>query len=58
MLRGVPPTTSTDRSVYTQAGLDEVATRLNNRPRRTLGLKTPAEKLDERLLNDSVALTT
>jgi transposase, IS30 family len=48
----------TDLSVYTQAELDAVATRLNNRPRRTLGFKTPAEKLDELLLNASVAPTT
>lgn len=48
----------TDLSGYTQAELDEVATRLNNRPRRTLGFKTPAEKLDELLLNASVAPTT
>jgi IS30 family transposase len=48
----------TDLSGYTQAELDAVATRLNNRPRRTLGFKTPAEKLDELLLNASVAPTT
>ena len=48
----------TDLSEYTQAELDAVATRLNNRPRRTLGFKTPAEKLDELLLNASVASTT
>lgn len=47
----------TDLSGYTQAELDDVATRLNNRPRRTLGFKTPAEKLDELLLNASVAPT-
>ncbi|MGH3839748.1 MAG: IS30 family transposase, partial [Pseudonocardiaceae bacterium] len=38
--------------------LDAVATRLNNRPRRTLRFKTPAEKLNELLLNASVAVTT
>ena len=48
----------TDLSGYTQAELDAVATRLNNRPRRTLGFKTPAEKLDELLLNAGVAPTT
>ena len=47
----------TDLSGYTQAELDEVAARLNNRPRRTLGFKTPVEKLDELLLSASVAPT-
>jgi IS30 family transposase len=48
----------TDLSGFTQAELDAVATRLNNRPRRTLGFKTPAEKLDELLVNAGVAITT
>jgi transposase, IS30 family len=48
----------TDLSEYTQAELDAVATRLNNRPRRTLGFKTPTEKIDELLLNAGVAPTT
>ena len=48
----------TDLSEYTQAELDAVATRLNNRPRRTLGFKTSAEKLDELLVNAGVAITT
>ena len=48
----------TDLSEYTQAELDAVATRLNNRPRRTLGFKTPTEKFDELLLNASVAPIT
>jgi IS30 family transposase len=30
-----------------QERLDEVAEKLNNRPRRTLGFQTPAEKLQE-----------
>ena len=48
----------TDLSGYTQAELDAVATRLNNRPRRTLEFKTPTEKLNELLLNACVAPTT
>ena len=31
----------------TQAQLDEVADKLNRRPRKTLGFRTPAEKLAE-----------
>jgi IS30 family transposase len=30
-----------------QEGLDEVAAKLNGRPRKTLGFRTPAEKLAE-----------
>jgi IS30 family transposase len=42
----------TDLSGYTQADLDEVAIRLNQRPRETLGFQTPAV-----MLRASVALT-
>jgi IS30 family transposase len=35
----------TDLSRYSQSDLDEVALRLNQRPRETLGFKTPAYKL-------------
>ena len=42
----------TDLSVYSQAELDEVALRLNQRPRKTLGFQTPADRLQA-----SVALT-
>lgn len=37
----------TDLSVYSQSELDKVALRLNQRPRKTLGFKTPADKLQE-----------
>ena len=33
----------------TQEHLDEVAEKLNRRPRKTLGFKTPAEKLAEHI---------
>ena len=35
----------TDISGYSQAQLNQVALRLNQRPRKTLGLQTPASKL-------------
>ena len=35
----------TDLSAYSQADLDKVALRLNQRPRKTLGFETPASKL-------------
>jgi IS30 family transposase len=35
----------TDLSGYSQAHLDRVALRLNQRPRETLGFQTPADKL-------------
>nr|WP_245614322.1 IS30 family transposase [Actinokineospora inagensis] len=46
----------TDLSGYTQAELDAVASKLNRRPRQTLGFKTPAEVLDQ-VLNTGGALT-
>jgi transposase, IS30 family len=41
----------TDLSIFPADYLDYVATKLNNRPRKTLAWKTPAEALDE-LLSD------
>jgi IS30 family transposase len=37
----------TDLSQHTQQELDEIALRLNQRPRKTLEFKTPASKLQE-----------
>ncbi len=37
----------TDLSVHDENTLDAVAYTLNNRPRKTLGCKTPAEVLEE-----------
>ena len=36
-------------AMYTQNQLDEIANKLNTRPRKTLGFKTPAEVFDEAL---------
>jgi len=36
----------TDLSVYSQGHLNKVAREINERPRKTLGFKTPAEKFD------------
>jgi IS30 family transposase len=50
----------TDLSHHTENELDAVAHALNMRPRKTLGWKTPAEALDQLLLdaqNDGVAST-
>jgi len=34
-----------DLSCYAQSDLDQIALRLNQRPRKTLGFQTPADKL-------------
>lgn len=43
----------TDLSVYTEEYLDFVAAQLNDRPRETLGMRTPAQALATLLLNSN-----
>jgi IS30 family transposase len=43
----------TDSSGYSQADLDKVALRLNQRPRKTLGFETPASKLQASVASTS-----
>jgi len=48
----------TDLSQYSQQYLTKVANEMNNRPRKSLGFRTPAEVMAHKIrdLNDSVAL--
>jgi len=39
----------TDLSIHTEADLDAIAYKLNNRPRQTLGWRSPSQALDEAL---------
>jgi len=50
----------TDLSDASQIGLNEVAALINNRPRKTLGSKTPAETMPEEMaaFNGAVARAT
>jgi IS30 family transposase len=50
LLRQYFPKSQFDFDTVTQADLDVVADELNNRPRRVLGYKTPAEVFNEHLL--------
>ncbi|TDD91120.1 IS30 family transposase, partial [Actinomadura darangshiensis] len=50
LLRQYFPRSATDFRTHTQADLDEVARQLNQRPRHTLGWKTPAQALNEFLV--------
>ena len=40
----------TSMADYTQVDLDDIANKLNTRPRKTLDWQTPASKLEELLL--------
>ena len=45
-----------DLSLYSQRDLDKIAESLNNRPRKTLGFRTPLEAYQAEILNQPVAL--
>jgi len=36
-------------AIYSQSQLEEIASKLNTRPRKTLGFKTPAEVFEQAL---------
>lgn len=42
---------STDLSIFSQADLDEIARKLNNRPRKRHGFMTPSEKFNQLMLH-------
>ena len=48
---------STGLSGYTQAQLNKVAAELNGRPRKTLGVRTPAEALQQAIEEAGVSPT-
>jgi hypothetical protein len=54
MLAPQMPPQGTDLSCYTQT---EIAAKLNRRPRKTLGFKTPTETLEKALMEAADALT-
>jgi transposase, IS30 family len=41
-----------DLSGYSQSDLDEIALRLNQRPRKTLGFETPADRLQASVVSN------
>ena len=45
-----------DLSIYSQKDLDKIADTLNNRPRQTLGFRTPLEAYQTEISNQPVAL--
>jgi IS30 family transposase len=47
-----------DIAVHPEAELDQVAAELNDRPRKTLGWKTPAEAFLDLLSNPPIVATT
>jgi IS30 family transposase len=49
---------STDLSRYSRADLDQIAAELNDRPRKTLGWDTPAERLNQLLSTQDPVATT
>ena len=44
-----------DLSCYSQSDLDEIALRLNQRPRKTVGFQTPADRLQPSVASDPLS---